>query len=376
MSLEDVERMVLHMQEIDSINAEIVKALNTYGPRNLSLVAKKLNLPSSSVRTRFSRLKNNRRFWIEAFPNRSKLGLSHMVALLECHPNRMQQLQGIVENLGYWIYVARCYGKFQGIHALFVFPPEHKMNVEAYFEEAQKSGAVSQAQLFWTTRLFMAYPSFQWFDFDRKAWNFKWQAWVEEVLSSSTYKLPNGLIDPEPNNVEVDEKDLKILHEVCRNAQVSFAELAKKMSMTPQAVRYRFYNHIVKRGLITRYYVWLFPYPQSMADYCGFVIHFEDENSLRRFAGSLADKPFSVYYAKTLKENALLMYTYTPRDEFPNLIDALNVLARENFIKTYFYYALDNAFRRQSIPISQFKDGEWVYQHDKLMKNLRKLCFT
>jgi len=374
MSLEDVEQMVLHMKDIDSTNAEIVKALNTYGPRNLSLIAKKLNLPSSTVRTRFSRLMNGGRFWIEAFPNRSRLGLSHMTAILECHPNRMHQLQSVVENLGYWIYVARCYGKFQGVHTIFAFPTEQRENVEEYFEEAQESGAVSQAQLTWATRMFMACPSFQWFDFNKKAWSFEWHAWVEEVLNASTYKLPDGLMDPEENDIEVDERDLKILYEVCKNAQVGFSELARKMGMTPQAVRYRFYDHIVKRGLITRYYVWLFPYPQSMSDYCGFVVHFQNESSLLKFASSLADKPFSVYYAKALNDNVLLMYTYTPKNEFSNLIDALNVLARENLIETYSYFVLDSAFKRQSIPISLFKDGGWVYQHERLMENLRKIC--
>jgi len=376
MSLEDIERMVLHMQDIDATNAEIVKALNTHGPRNLSLIAKKLNLPSSTVRARFSRLMNNGRSWIEAFPDRSKLGLSPMVAVLECHPNRMQQLQSIVENLGYWIYIARCYGRFQGLHVIFAFPTEHNKNVEAYFDEARKSGVICQARLIWITGLFMAHPSFKWFDFDKKAWNFRWQEWVEEVLNTSSYKLPNGFTNPETNSVEVDEKDLRILYEVCKNSQVGFAELAEKMGMTPQAVRYRYYNHVIKRGLIKRHYVWLFPYHPSMADYCGFAIRFENESSLRKFASSLADKPFSIHYTKSLNENLLLMYTYSPKNEFPNLIDALNTLVKENFIQTYHYLLLDNAFKHQSIPISLFKDGGWVYQHERLMEELRKLCST
>jgi len=373
MSLEDIERMVLHMRDIDPTNAEIVKALNTHGPRNLSLIAKKLKLPSSTVRARFSKLMNNGRFWIEALPNRSKLGLSPMIAILECHPNRMQQLQSIVENLGYWIYIARCYGKFQGLHAILAFPTGHRENAEAYFEEAQKSGAISKAQLIWITELLMAYPNFQWFDFKKKAWNFQWQTWIEEVLDTSSYKLPSGFMTSETNIAEVDEEDLEILYEVCKNAQVGFAELAKKLGMTPQAVRYRYYNHIVERGLIKRYYVWLFPYHPNMADYCGFVIHFEDESYLRKFASSLADKPFSIYYTKALKENFVLMYTYTPKNEFPNLIDTLNILVKENFIQAYHYFLLDHAFKHQSIPLSLFRDGMWVYQHEKLMEKLWKL---
>jgi len=373
MSLEDIEQMVLHMQDIDPTNAEIVKALNTYGPRNLSLVAKKLNLPASTVRTRFSRLKNSGRLWIEALPNRSKLGLSHMIAILECHPNRMQQLQRVVENLGYWIYLARCYGKFQGIHAAFAFPNEQKENAEAYFKEAQKSGVISRAQLFWTTEIFRAYPSFQWFDFDKKAWKFEWQTWVEEVLNASTYKLPNELMNAETKAVEVDEEDLRILYEVCKDAQVSFVELAKKMNMSSQAVRYRFYEHIVNRGLITRYHVWLFPYPRGMSDFYGFIIHFENENYLRKFVSSSVDKPFSINYTKALNDDVLFMYTYTPKDKFPYLIDTLDTFVKENVIKTYSYLVLD-AFKRQCISISLFKGGNWIFQHEELMENLRDLC--
>jgi len=150
--------------------------------------------------------------------------------------------------------------------------------------------------------------------------------------------------------------------------------LAHVVNISPQGVRYRYNKHIMERELITDYEVATFPYPLSASDMCSFIIDFQDEEKLARFANSLQGKPFIINYGKIIGRDSLVVHTYTPKTEFSRLIDSLNRLIEATRAESFLYVTLDvNSFKRQTISYEFFKDNNWTYDHGKTFERLEEM---
>jgi len=371
--LKDYEWMLHYLKILDPINAKVIEGLGKNDPRNLLLLARKIGLPPTTVAFRIKRLMKEGFLQVRAKLNSPKLGLMKAVLVADTNHGLSETLSAAIENVGYWSYTARCYGKFNGFYGVFSFPFAYKAELEDYFESARRLGATSNYVLLWTTNIFDVAPNFDWFDFKRKAWNFPWQKWINEVLRSSE-KLPKHLEDPISYQVEVDYTDLLILKELEKNGSEDFTQLSEVVKITPQAVRHRFHQHVAKRNLIAGYELAIFPYPMQISDLCAFVFDFPNQKALAKFANSLVDKPFVVSYAKVIGRNSLLVHFYIPKTEFSNFMASLNRLTMEEIIQDFFYVSIDiSPFKRQTVSYEYFREGKWVYNHAEKIKKLTKM---
>jgi len=372
-SLEDLEYMLQYMKILDPTNAKILEGLGKYGPRNLLSLAKSIRLPPTTVSFRIKKLIEEGHLKIRSRLDYSKLGLMRAIVIAEALPGFEDNLRRLIENLGYWTYITRCYGRFNGFYSILAFPAENKKELEAYLSEAARLKAFSYYNFCWTTSFCEVAPNFDWFNFERKEWHFKWKEWINEVLNASQM-LSSRLQDPKGYPTMVDETDLLILKESEKNGAVGFTELSKVARTTPQSVRYRYNQHIVKRKLIADYEVSIFPYPIQVSDMCSFVVDFEGERALAKFSNTLNDKPFVISFAKVIGQNSLIVHTYTPKLELPHLIESLSHLTKEKIVSNFFYVTLDIlAFKRQTVAYELFKEGAWRYNQKETMEKLKKI---
>jgi len=370
---EDYEWMLRYVKMLDPINAKIIEAFGKSNPRNLLVLAKSVGLPPTTVAFRVKKLMNEGFLKIRAKINSHKLGLIKAVLIADTNHGHIETLLNVVENTEYWSYTTRCYGKFNGIYAVFSFPYEQKVALEEYLEKARQLGAISNYVLLWTTNIFEMAPNFDWYDFRRKAWNFAWQEWRDEILNSSAV-LPDRLIDPASYEILVDRTDLLILKELEKDGLQDFTELSKVAKITPQAVRHRFHQRLMKRKLIAQYEVAIFPYPLEISDLCAFVFDFSHQQAMAKFANSLVDKPFVLSRAKVVGKNSLVVHFYLPKVEFSNFVELLNQLAVKGIIEDFFYVSLDvPSFKRQTVSYEFFRKGSWVYNTSEAIKKLTKM---
>jgi len=372
--LEDYEWMLHYLKMLDPINAKIIEGLGKYDPRNLLSMAEKIGLPPTTLAFRVKKLMRKGFLNVRAKLNSPKLGLAKAVLIADTNRGLSDALLKAIENVGYWTYTASCYGKFNGFYAIFSFPFNYKTELEDYFERAKQLGTLSNYVLSWTTNIVEVAPSFDWFDFKKKAWNFPWQKWVSEVLRSSE-RFPQRLADPKSYDIEVDTKDLLILKELEKNGLEDFTQLAKIVKITPQGVRHRFHQHVLKRNLIAGYEIAILPYPLQVSDLCAFVFDFPNGKGLAKFANSLVDKPFVMSHAKVIGKNSLLVHFYVPKIEFSSFLASLNRLTVEEIIQDFIYVFIDiPSFKRQTVSYEYFHNGEWVYDHAENIKRLAKMA--
>lgn len=369
----DLEDMLRYLKVLDPLNAKILESLGEHGPRNISSLAKSISLPRTTISFRLKQLIKRGYLLIHANLNCSQLGLITAVLFSDAVQGRLETLEKAILNTGYWTYVTRCYGKYDGVYAIFAFPAKHRVKLEDYIKEIARFGVLSHHLFFWTTNLCMVTPNFSWFNFTERKWNFRWQEWIDEILNASE-TLTKSLIEPKSWPITVDQADLLILKELEKDGAANFTELAKVTKVTPESVRYRYREHILKRKLIVDYQIAIFTYPFQISDMHSFLINFENEKTLAKFANSLKGKPFVRSYLKVIGQNSLVVHTYTPKMQFPNLMKSMNHMVKDNLIKNFFYVTQDlTSFRRQTVSYEFFKDGSWTYNHFQQMKNLEEL---
>ena len=358
---------------LDPTNAKILEGLGKHGPRNVLALAKSIGLPPTTVTFRIKKLMEEGFLRIGTNLDYSRLGLIKAVLIAESKPGQEKKLQQIIENLEYWTYMTRCYGKYDGYYTIFAFPAEYNKKLKEYLEKAAHLKAFSRYVFFRTTNFTDVAPNFDWFDFQNKSWNLQWKLWIDEVQNASE-KLPRKLIEPKTYSILVDETDLYILKELEKDGTSKFTKLAEATNMTPQGVRYRYHKHIVGRSLIIDHDVATLPYPLATSDMCSFVIDFENEETLAKFVNSLQNKPFIITYGKAVGQHSLIVHTFTPKTEFSKFIDSMNRLTEKKLIESFLYVTLDVAsFRRQTISYEFFKENKWTYDYEKKIEKLKEL---
>jgi DNA-binding Lrp family transcriptional regulator len=365
--------MIRYLDALDETNAKILEGLGNHGPRNLSSLARQLGLPSTTVAFRLSKLVKKNGLQIRARLNFQKLGLKRAVVFAEAKPGKEKTLQTVIDNLQYWTYKIRCFGKFNGIYALFGFPAEFSHEFENYLAEALKIGVLDNYDFYWITDLYEVPPNFQWFNFARRGWSFQWKQWIREIERASEI-FPQRLLDPTEYSVLVDTTDLLLLKELEKDGSKEFKALAKIVDMTPEAVRYRFQDHIIKRGLVADYEISIFPYPYQSSDLSSFIIEFKSNEALAKFANSLAKKPFILNYSKVIGRDKLVVHVYVPKIEFSNLINSLNSLIETRLVERFFHAVLDiSSYQRQTVSYELFEKNRWTYDREGITRNLKRI---
>jgi len=371
--LRDFEEMMLYMKMLDPTNAKILEALGRHDPRNILLIAESIGLSHSTVAYRVKKLIKDNGLEINARVDFTKIGLMKGVVIAEAISGKWDVLWKVLESLDSLTYLTKCHGKVYGCYGIFAFPPEHKQELKDYLDEAKRLQAFSNYSFFWITNLCEVPPNFYWFDFKDRRWIFQWTRWIEEIKNASEH-LSEKLRDPEIYPIMADETDLWLLRELEKNGTIGFGELAKAVGITPQSVAYRYYKHLIEREIITDHSISIFPYPYKISIVSTFIIEFKDEKALAKFANSLDDKPFILSYAKMIGRNSLIANTYIMKDEFPNFIESLDLLAGMNLIKNFFHVTLTlKPHKRGGVPYQLFKNGIWQYDREENLKRLRKI---
>lgn len=364
------------LPNIDYTDLKILEGLNTYGPRNVTRVARKLGIPAETMRKRLKRLKtldSEVLLRFNANVYHTNLGLKKAVALAEATPGYEDLLFKCLKTNDFWIAVSRCYGRFEGCLGIYTIPKAHTSEFKRFIDELENLGLARNIQIFWSTCFHSVPFTRNWFDEASNAWVFPWDKWVEEIPSKGT-KLPYTLVDPEDFRILGDETDLFILKELEKDATISFTDLAETLSMSPQLVRYHFRRHLMERGLIESFEVTFFNFDKAVSDYFVFIFQFEDMKKLAKFALSLLDKPFAKGLGKILGDSALLGYLYLPKPEFRNFIASLSKLIRRGWLQAYDYVIQDlKKASRQTISYKNFSDGSWLYDHKRHIRDLREM---
>jgi len=360
----------------DNLNFQdlsILEGLGIYGPRNISEVARKLGMPTETLRKRLKRLPSRifLRFHLSVY--HTNLGLKKALIFAEAIPGCEDLLFSCLKANDFWIYVSRCYGMNEGCYGLYTIPKDHCSDFEYFAHQMEKLGTARNVQVFWSTCFQSVHSRTTWFDEQSRKWVFQWDKWIKEIPTRST-QLPYTLIDPKDWPIRGDELDVFILKEMEKNPQIDLTEIARMLGVSQEVVEYHYKKHALERGLIEGFSVLSYHFDMTISDTFVFILKFENIERLAKFATSLLDKPFVVGLGKILGENMIATVLYLPKPEFRKFVDALSKLVGMGLLQSYNYVVLDlRKVQRQTISYEYFKDRSWIYDHNKHIQNLKDL---
>ena len=361
--------------KLDLIDINIMEGLAKYGPRNITKVAKELNIPRGTVLSRIKRMSSS--FYLRLLTSvyHTNLGMKKAVVFAKATVGHEDLLFNCMKANNFYIYLSRCFGMFEGCIGIYVIPKEHTKEFEDFLLELRKLGVTQDVKMLWSTCFHTVNRTRKWFDSSCETWIFPWDEWLEEIPFQEG-ELPYTLKDPESFTLKADETDLFIVGELEKNATVSLAAIARKLGTTLQNIRYHYEMHVIKHGLIEAFQIAILPFERTMSDMLFFVFRFDSKEKMAKFAQSLLDKPFVIIVGKVLGENAMVSQMYLPRLEFRKFIDALSKLVRYGFLQSYDYVLQDlrpGKWSRETIPYQFFKNGSWIYDHSRHIKSLHDL---
>jgi DNA-binding Lrp family transcriptional regulator len=360
-------------EKLDLMDLKILEGIGIHGPRNITRVARKLGIKAETLRKRLKRMPSHLFFRFHANIYCSNLGLKKSVVFAEATPGHEDLLLNCLKANDFWIYLNRCYGMNEGCFGIYTIPKDHYKDFEQFLQSLETMGVAKNIQIFWSTCFQSVNSKTNWFDEQSKTWVYSWDKWVEEIPTKDT-QLPYTLVDPKDYPIEGDEIDVFILKELEKNPTISLRALAKILGVSQQVVEYHYRKHILERNLIENFEVFTLHYDLAVSDIFVFIFRFDSVEKCAKFAASLLDKPFVGGLGKVLGENAIIGHVYLPRLDFRKFIDTLSKLARAGLLYSYDYVILDlRKAQRQTISYEYFKNGSWIYDHNKHIQNLRDL---
>lgn len=353
--------------------AKLISILSKVNPRNVSEVARALGLSPSLTHYHLKRLMDKRLLRISAKINYNKIGLRPAEVLFEVSPSKRKYVKEIILSHDFGYYIASCHGRLNGYYTRFVIPHGREVEFQLFLDELVRCNLIKSYDLLWID--FMIYNSrwFNWFDFRSKCWVFRWDDWVKEA-SKNSLKV-NLESDTLPSPFKPDYIDIFILKELYKDACISFKEIAKHAGLTAPAIRYHYYNHILRFKFISGYRPVVLPYPMAISDMHIFRIFFEDENCMKRFVCSFDGKPFSMGTAVIMGGNEISVTVYLPKTELSNFINTLINFADNGFIEDFSYVTLNlKDYNHQALPYKCFSDGKWIYNHERYMAKIARVA--
>lgn len=360
-------------KKIDKIDVMILEGLSRLGPRNLALIAKHLDMPTSTVRYRVRRMLEDSILFFHLNPFHTNMGLKKAVIFLEAAFGYEDVLLDCLKVNDFWLFLCRIYGPYEGCGGIWTIPKGMDKDFEAFLKNLLDVGIAKSVEVNWTTCHEGIPVSDKWFNPDENVWAFKWGEWIEEVKDIEG-KLPWTLREPADWPLKVDYDDLLIIKELEKDGRKTFTEISKTIGLPFERVKYHFREHVLKRGLIEGYQVDIYRFPHPLNEPVFFKFEFDSYDKMRKFALSLHDKPFPTFIGKILGENALVAHINLPKWEFRKFIAVLSTLIRGDLLKSYHYFIRD-MFQtwRQTIPYSHFENGNWKYDLNKQQEDLKKV---
>lgn len=360
-------------KKIDEIDVRILEWLSLLGPRNLSIVAKRLQLPVTTVRFRVRRMLKESILFIHLNPYHTNMGLRKALVFIEAVPGFEDDLLDCLRINDFWLLLCRVYGRYEGCAGVWTVPDESVEDFQFYLQSLVDLRVARNFEVIWST-CFEGIPvRTRWYDFEKGSWALDWDEWIKEI---ETIKgdLPYTLVDPESWPTNVDYDDLLIIKELEKFGCTSLPEISKTLKIPLQRLKYHYHGHVLKRGLIESYQVEIYRFPFPLCEILFFKFDFYDYEGMRRFALSMLDKPFAIFVGKVLQQNSLISQVYLPKWEFRKFTRALSALIRKGLLKKYHYFIQDMYQTwRETIPYQHFKNGKWNYDKEKYNEELEKI---
>ncbi|MEM0117593.1 MAG: hypothetical protein QXV32_04030 [Conexivisphaerales archaeon] len=349
--------------------ATIVRAVISFGPRNLSRIAKAIQVPVETVRYKLKKQLSSLGFRVTAEPDYSKMGLKLYHATVRFEKERLHLADAIFKLLaerGYLIRAVRLFPK--GVYAAeFALPLRTKeicVSVLKHLSDLKVISKFDFADISFMSE-YSTNPDF--LEIKRVSWKVDWQ----QVKAQKAAPLP----EPSAREKRVDKYDIILLEEFQKDATQHVSDIAEKMHFATPVLGYHYRTHLQRDGLVSAYLTrWLPSTPASKRRGEHVIttrLDFRDlkQNEFARVHEAVAKIPFIMSEMATKKGYAA--YMLTPSKELVNMLKYLEEELPDYTPEVNFSDLSD--ISHLSLPSSLYGDRGWMYNEVQMKQELERI---
>jgi DNA-binding Lrp family transcriptional regulator len=358
-------------KQLDPTNIKVLSTMAKVGPRNLLEVSRLTGIPVTTVHHRIAQLDSNSNPLVELIPNVAVLGMARLVVLVAAKPGLEDAVTQALRIPNYWRVLQRCEGTFTH-HSVQVVPLKFLKEFREYISTMRAMNLIKSYRIIQTGDSYPIFPDFSSYEFSSGTWTFDWEGWLNAVKNGVPIEV---LRDPRGETVSVEKVDLRVIASLERNARMSFIDIAKKIGVSPQTVKYHYDKKVGSSGVLGKFDFLVTPFPLEISAWHEFMLEFQDADSMNRFF-SVAKKLFFIYHlAKVHRKNTLLVRTRIPHSQVENMFAFFSEMA--NCGQLIYYSAVRvnmNSRLYQTISWELFDDASgWQWDVYGLLLELNKL---
>jgi DNA-binding Lrp family transcriptional regulator len=354
------------MSLLDAENIRILQTMKECGPRNLRSIARKCKLPYSTVYSRISKLQSLSAVRTWAHPSYSRIGLVRAMVLAEAFPGKEFLARDSLSIPGYWLRIIRSTAQPLEYYSLHAIPLSNKQDFQHYLDQLVTRGLIRDYEIFWLEDSFSPLPNFEYYDPKARTWRFEWTDWLRSIKADKDREPKRSYSVPRRS---FDKKDLIILKELAKDARVTLADLARMLSITLPATKYRF-DRLVAEGYVGDYVINILPFSPEVSELCEVRLDFANASLMKSSQATLSKTPFVISVTPIKDLNSVTLRIYIPRQEMNNLLAFLSALTRDGILTAYSYLQLDPSTQQgQTFSYKDYDDVTgWHYDNREYLQ--------
>jgi len=119
-------------KKLDTVDVNILEGISHLGPRNLLQVAKKIQLPPTTVHFRLMRMLKYSLLFLHLNPDISKMGLKRAVVFMEAASGFETSFLDFFKVNDFWVFLCPIYGRFEGCAGIWAIPQDKTTEFQSF----------------------------------------------------------------------------------------------------------------------------------------------------------------------------------------------------------------------------------------------------
>ncbi len=361
------------IKQLDQTNIRILSAMWKFGPRNLLEISRRTGIPFTSVYHRVHKLESKSKRLAILIPPESKLGLMRCAVLVTARSIAEERVTEALKIPNLWRSVNRCEGTFTHFSVQLI-PVGSMRQFRIYIKQLLKSNLITDSKIILTGQYVPNFPNFKYYNPALNEWTFPWKSWLTALKGKPTRILE----DPKDYRNVADKSDMLIVKELEQDARKTFADIAPKLGITLQGVKYHYDRRLVASGIVKYFGFDVWPYPEEVSAYHEILLEFTNSLAMNRFYSLLGELFFVLGAAKVLRQNSLLVRTYMLQRQVSSMFSFFSKMTQRGYLKSYSAVRQDFTERTwQTISYELFDEKKgWTFNIDKCLKQLSNISQT
>ncbi len=347
---------------------KLIRTAEEVGPRNISLIARLTGIPVETARyiikVRLPRL--GLRF--RPIINDGRLGLVKHLMKLEFNYELKSLAPEILDVLAKTAYVTY-YATLLPNDGYMVWadvPIEYEGRYRRLLESLTQKGILKSYELYPLDWVWVRSIDIRGIDLTSGEWK------IDVTLKQSEYRRERVEIVKPDCEKWIDKVDLLVIKELEKNPLQPFTHMARTLGIKEYILRYHYKEHVIGRGLISRYRViWSSKESFERGDYVGLALFCQDvdEEVLERMSEIVEATPSSSFEAIS-EERALYVAIMTIRSSW--LVGILRLIRDKLPHNQMSIMFIDPVRRRRyTIPYELFDENAgWMFDEKKIWESL------